>query len=106
MAPDGDIRISIAEDRAKTKNLRRDPRGQLYVSGSSFWEYVVFDGIAELTPMATNTEDETVQALVDLYRSIRGEEHPDWNEYRRAMVQEQRIMVTLRPSSAVGLLRS
>src|SRR5579875_3814557 len=71
-------RISVTEDRAKTKNLRRDPRGALYVPGQSFWSYAVLDGTAQLSAVAAEPDDPTVNELVDLYRSIRGEEHPDW----------------------------
>ena len=50
LGDDGILRISVSEPRAKTKNLRRDPRGTLYVPGDTFWEYVVLDGDADLTP--------------------------------------------------------
>src|SRR5690348_14983629 len=78
------IRISITADRAKTKNLARDGRASLYVGRDDFWAYVVIDGAAELSPVATRPDDATVDELVDLYRSLQGE-HPDWNEYRTAM---------------------
>src|ERR1700691_3227621 len=85
MAADGSARISVTEDRAKTKSLRRDPRSQLYVLGDSFWQYAVLDGTAELSPPAAEPNDAVVEELVEIYRSIRGEDHPDWDEYRRAM---------------------
>jgi hypothetical protein len=47
-----------------------------------------------------------VNDLVDLYRAIRGEDHPDWDDYRRAMVDERRVVLNFHPSSAYGLLRS
>lgn len=100
---DGLVRISVTDTRAKTKNLRRDPRGSLYVVGESFWSYVVIDGEAELSPVAQTLDDPTVDELVSLYRSIRGEEHPDWDEYRRVMVDEGRLVVRLRPVRAYGL---
>lgn len=106
MADDGTARISITEDRAKTKNLRRDARACLYVAGDSFWQYVVLDGEVELSAAAREPNDATVEDLVDLYRSIRGEDHPDWDEYRRAMVAEHRLVARLRPTSSYGLLRS
>ena len=106
MADDGATRISVTEDRAKTKNLRRDRRGCLYVAGDSFWQYVVLDGEAGLSAPAADPHDAVVDELVDLYRSIRGEDHPDWDDYRRAMVAERRVLLRLRPTSACGLLRS
>ena len=104
---DGDgpvARISITDDRAKTRNLRRDPVASLYVPGESFWAYVVLDGTAELSPVASAPHDETVEELVELYRSIRGEQHPDWAEYRRVMVAERRLVARLRPAHAYGLV--
>ena len=97
-------RISITDDRAKTRNLRRDPVASLYVPGESFWAYVVLDGTAELSPVASAPHDETVEELVELYRSIRGEQHPDWDEYRRVMVAERRLVARLRPAHAYGLV--
>jgi PPOX class probable F420-dependent enzyme len=105
MEPDGSTKISVTEDRAKTKNLRRDQRAELYVPGDSFWEYVVLDGTAELSPPAGDPFDPVVDMLIDLYRKIRGEEHPDWEGYRRAMVTERRVLLSFRPTSAYGQLR-
>ena len=104
LGDDGTARISVSESRAKTKNLRRDPRGTLYVPGDSFWEYVVLDGEADLTPVAAEPGDATVDELVALYRAVQGE-HPDWDEYRRAMVADERLVVRLRPAHAYGQLQ-
>jgi PPOX class probable F420-dependent enzyme len=102
---DGPVaRISVTDDRAKTKNLRRDPRATLYVPSDSFWSYLVLDGTAALTPVAAAPDDATVEDLVDLYRAIRGEEHPDWDEYRRVMVEERRVVVRLSLTHAYGMI--
>jgi PPOX class probable F420-dependent enzyme len=106
MEPDGSTRVSVTDDRAKTKNLRRDHRAELYVPGDSFWQYVVFDGTAQLSPVATAHDDDVADELVDLYRTLRGEDHPDWDEYRRAMVAEHRLVLSFHPTSAYGQLRS
>jgi PPOX class probable F420-dependent enzyme len=90
MEPDGSTRISVTEDRAKTKNLRRDHRAELYVVGESFWQYAVLDGTVALSPPAADPNDDVVNELVDIYRQIRGEDHPEWDDYRRAMVEERR----------------
>lgn len=101
---DGDtIRISVTDSRAKTQNLRRDPRASLYVAGETFWSYVVLDGTAELTPVATSPDDAVVDELVGMYRELQGE-HSDWDDYRRAMVADQRLVVRLRPERAYGIL--
>jgi PPOX class probable F420-dependent enzyme len=101
---DGVIRISITDSRAKTRNLRRDPRVSLHVTSGDFWQYVVVEGTAELTPVAAATDDATADELVAYYRSVRGE-HPDWDDYRRAMVAEGRLILRLRPERAYGMVR-
>jgi PPOX class probable F420-dependent enzyme len=96
------LRISVTDDRVKTRNLRRDPRASLYVFGDSFWQWTVIDGEAELSPVAADPHDATVDALVEYYKVGQGE-HPDWEEYRAAMVADRRLVITLRPERAYGL---
>lgn len=88
------IRISVTDGRAKTKNLRRDPRASFYVSAPDFRAYVVAEGIAQLTPVTTAPDDAAADELVDVYRAIAGE-HPDWDEYRAAMIADDRLVVTI-----------
>ena len=102
LGDDGIIRVSITATRAKTNNMRRDPRAALHVTSDDFWAYVVIDGEADLSPVAQTTDDPTVDELVDLYRSMAGE-HADWDDYRRAMVTDQRLVLRLRPVSAYGM---
>lgn len=100
---DGVVRISITATRAKYANLRRDPRASLHVAQSDFWAYVVIEADAELTPVAASPDDATVEQLVDLYRAVAGE-HPDWDDYRAAMVRDRRVLLSLRPTHAYGML--
>lgn len=99
---DGLIRISITADRAKYHNLRRTPWAALHLNGGTFWSYAVLECDAELTPVAADPHDATVDELVEVYRSIGGE-HPDWEDYRTAMVNDQRVVVRLRPTYAYGI---
>jgi PPOX class probable F420-dependent enzyme len=94
--------ISVTDDRAKTANVRRDPRVSLYVAGETFWQYVVIEANAELSPVAGDPHDATVDALVAYYRAGSGE-HPDWDEYRATMVTDRRLVLTLRPERAYGI---
>ena len=98
---EGTVRISTTGRRRKAKNIQRDRRASLYVPGDTFWTYVVLEGEATLTAAAQHPGDTTVEELVDLYRTISGE-HPDWDEYRRAMVGEHRVVIRLRPTHAYG----
>ena len=88
------IEVSVTEPRAKTRNLRRDPRASLLVSSEDGWSYAVAEGDAVLSPPAAAPDDATVESLVALYRAVAGE-HPDWDEYRRAMVVDRRVLVRL-----------
>jgi PPOX class probable F420-dependent enzyme len=99
---DGLIRISATADRAKSNNARRDPRVSLHVTAPDFWSYVVVDGDAEISPTATAPDDPTVDELVELFRSMQGE-HPDWEEYRAAMVTDRRLVIRIRPNHAYGM---
>ena len=96
------VRVSITEPRAKTRNLRRDPRASLLVDADDGWSYAVAEGTVELTPPAAAPDDDTVEALIALYRNIAGE-HPDWDEYRQAMVTDRRVLLTLPISHVYGL---
>lgn len=95
------IRISVTADRAKTRNLRRDPRASYYVTSTDMNAYLGVDADAELSPVAADPADPTVDELVEIYRLIAGE-HSDWDEFRAAMVAEQRLVVTLRITHAYG----
>ncbi len=88
------IRISATDDRAKTRNLRRDPRASFYVTTPDLGAYLVAEGDAEVTAVTTDPHDATADELVEVYRAIAGE-HPDWEEYRAAMVSDHRLVIRL-----------
>ncbi|MFG2476093.1 PPOX class F420-dependent oxidoreductase [Streptomyces fagopyri] len=98
------VRVSLTDDRAKTRNLRRDPRASYHVTSDDRWAYTVVEGTAELTPVAGDPHDETVEELVRLYRDLMGE-HPDWDDYRAAMVRDRRLVLRLRVERAYGVPR-
>jgi PPOX class probable F420-dependent enzyme len=95
------IRVSVTDSRAKTRNLRADPRVTLHVASKDFWTWVAVEGTAELTPVAAEPDDATVEELVAYYRGINGE-HPDWDEYRAAMVADRRLVVRFRAEHTYG----
>ncbi len=97
------IQVSITEPRAKTRNLRRDPRASIHVSSDDGWAYAVAEGNALLTPPAVTRDDDTVEGLIALYRNISGKEHPDWDDYRQAMVADRRVLMTLPVSHLYGM---
>ena len=97
------IKISVTDDRAKTRNLRRDNRAVLHFTDPATWSYVSLDATAEVSPVAGAPDDATVESLVALYRAVGGE-HDDWDDYRASMVRDGRCVVTLSPQSATGQL--
>jgi len=98
------IRVSTTDDRAKTGNMRRDPRVSFHVTSGDFWSYVVVDGHAELSAVASDPHDAAVEELIVLYRAVQGE-HPDWDDYRAAMVRDRRLVVRIKAERAYGAVR-
>lgn len=96
------IRISITDGRAKTRNLRRDPRASYHVTTPDRRAYTVAEGTAELSPVAQDPYDETVEELVRLYRDVLGE-HPDWEDFRAAMVRDRRLVARVKVERAYGI---
>ncbi|MEU6809810.1 PPOX class F420-dependent oxidoreductase [Streptomyces sp. NPDC046831] len=99
------LRISVTDDRAKTRNLRRDPRASYHVTSADRGAYTVAEGTADLSPVAADPHDETVEELVRLYRDVLGE-HPDWEDFRAAMVRDRRLVVRLRVERVYGIPRA
>jgi PPOX class probable F420-dependent enzyme len=100
---DGRFEISVTDGRAKTANLRRDPRASLHVTRADFYAYAVIEARTEVTPVAAEPDDATVDELVEYYQAVAGD-HPDWDEYRRAMVADARLILRLHPEHAYGML--
>jgi PPOX class probable F420-dependent enzyme len=97
----GTIRVSITDRRQKTVNLRRDPRASFEVTTPDLGRFAVAEVRASLSQVAADPNDGAVDDLVDIYRRIAGE-HPDWDEFRTAMVAEQRIALTLHVERLYG----
>ena len=96
------FRISVTADRAKTANMRRDPRVVIHLTERDTWSYLAFDGTVELMDPTTTSDDATSDALVDYFEHVAGKPHPNWAEYRQAMIDEGRLLVLFTPASVVG----
>jgi PPOX class probable F420-dependent enzyme len=95
------VYVSITEGRAKTANLRRDPRAALEVTSADGWSWATAEGDVTLIGPGADPHGPEVEALVGYYRSAAGE-HPDWDEYRQVMVADRRVLMVLRVSHVYG----
>ena len=87
---EGRVLISTRETALKTRNLRRRPQASLCVFTDNFvGAWVQVEGDVEIIPLP-----DAMDLLVEYYRSISGE-HPDWDDYRAAMVRDQRVIVRI-----------
>jgi PPOX class probable F420-dependent enzyme len=87
---DGTVVVSSRETAMKTKNLRRDPRAWLcVVSDGWYGDFVQVEARVSVVSLP-----EAMDGLVDYYRQVAGE-HPHWDEYRQAMIDEQRVLIRL-----------
>jgi PPOX class probable F420-dependent enzyme len=81
---------------AKYHNLMRDPRCALMLASPDWRGYAVIDGDAEIVGPHSADADTVRLTLRDVYRASAGKEHPDWDEYDRAMLDQKRVAVLLR----------
>jgi len=88
---EGRVIISSTEDRVKVKNLRRDPRASLCVMRNQFFG----GGVQVHGGAAIVSMPEAMEPLIDYFRRVAGKEHEDWDEYRRAMEQERRVLIRI-----------
>jgi PPOX class probable F420-dependent enzyme len=95
------IYVSITANRAKTANLRRDPRAALEVTSADGRSWATAEGSVSLVGPGDDPNGPEVQALVDYYRNAAGE-HPDWDEYRQVMVDDRRVLMALRVEHVYG----
>ncbi len=85
---DGRLVVATYPQRAKVRNIRRNPAVSICVMSDGFDDaWVQVDGTAEVLDLP-----EALEPLVEYFRNIAGE-HSDWNEYRRAMVQQGKVLI-------------
>ena len=97
----GVVYVSMTQGRAKTANLRRDPRAAIEVTSADGRAWATAEGSVTLTGPGTDPQGPEVEALVDYYRAAAGE-HPDWDEYRSVMVSDRRVLMALTVDHVYG----
>jgi PPOX class probable F420-dependent enzyme len=94
-------RVSTTADRAKARNLRRDPRAALHVAGTHFWQYAVADCAVTLTKVASEPGDEAVRELAALRAVHFGDQDPD--DFAANMIAARRLVVRLHVRRVYGI---
>jgi PPOX class probable F420-dependent enzyme len=101
----GAVRISVTDSRAKTANGRRDPRVSLHVASDDFWTYLVVEGDAELSEVASELGDEVCRRLLTLYEAVAGKPHPDPGEFFASQVADRRLELSFTPTNRYPVRR-
>jgi PPOX class probable F420-dependent enzyme len=91
-AKDGRLLVSTPRTTVKARNIARDPRVTM-AFGIRPW--VAIAGTARIVT------DDLPARLREYYKLASGE-HPDWDDYDRAMVREQRVLLEITPERAYG----
>jgi PPOX class probable F420-dependent enzyme len=86
---DGRIKVSVTRDRAKTRNLVRDPRATLSIVADAWSDYLVIEGTCEII------DEGALPVLRHVYEGIRGEPHPNWDEFDAAMTRDGRVVLSI-----------
>lgn len=96
------VAFTTTGDRAKLRNLRRNPGCTILVGTQDWRNFVVLEGQARLVGTDTAGADEYRETLREVYRAAAGREHPDWPEYDQAMLDDGRYAVIVTPSHVYG----
>ena len=86
---DGLIKVSVTRDRAKTKNLQRDPRATLSIVAENWSDYLVVEGTC------TVHEEDVLPELRRIYERVKGGPHPNWEEFDAAMLRDGRVVLAI-----------
>jgi PPOX class probable F420-dependent enzyme len=96
------VRISTTEDRVKARNLARDPRGALHVSGADFWHYAVAEGAATLSDAAAEPGDAATDELFTVHSAFYGT--LDRTQFDNEMIANRRLVIRLRVDHLYGVM--
>ncbi len=97
--------VAVRGSSAKVRNLRREPSCTVLAVTEDWRSFSVVEGSASLFD-ASNTPAEELRVLLrEVYRACGDKDHPDWEEYDRAMVAQQAVVVLVSPERVYGLLR-
>ena len=97
------VAFTTTSDRAKLANLRRDPRCTILVSRRDWSAYAVLEGTADIRWSDRTDAEQLRITLREVYRACSGKDHPDWEEYDQAMLDQRRAAIIVRPRHIYGV---
>lgn len=97
--------VSVRGSSAKVRNLRRNPTCTVLSVGADWRGYAAVEGQARLFDRRNTGAEELRVMLREIYRACGDKDHPDWEEYDRAMVQQDAVVVLVRPERVYGIIR-
>ena len=98
----GGAAFTTTADRAKHRNLARDPRCTMLVSHADWRPFLVLEGNATVLSQDNTPAEELRVAFREVFRAAAGKEHPNWDEYDRVMVEDRRVIVIVTPEHVYG----
>ena len=102
---DGPIFVTVRGTSYKVRNLRRHNRCNVMAVAEDWRQFAVVEGTVTLNDYQNTGAEEMRQMLRTAFMACGDHEHPDWEEYDRAMVQQDAVIVRLTPERVYGLIR-
>jgi hypothetical protein len=96
------VAFTTVGSAAKLANLRRNPKCTLLLSQADWWNYMVLEGKAKLLSPENTDPEELRIALQEVYRAVAMTDHPDWDDYDRAMREDRRSAIIVAPEHSYG----
>ena len=96
------VAFTTTANRAKLRNLRRNPNCTILVGTENWRDFLVLEGEARLVGVENSSADEYRDTLRDVFRTAAGQEHPNWPEYDQAMRDDGRYAIIVTPSNVYG----
>jgi PPOX class probable F420-dependent enzyme len=99
---DDGVAFTTTADRAKLRNLRRNPSCTILVGTGDWRNFLVLEGQARLISVDNASAEEYRETLRQVFRTAAAQEHPNWPEYDQAMLDDRRYAVLVTPSHVYG----
>ena len=96
------VAFTTTDDRAKLRNLRRNPNCTILVGTDDWRNFLVLEGQARLVSVDNSSAEEYRDTLRQVYQTAAGQEHPNWPEYDQAMLDDRRYAILVTPTNVYG----